>query len=573
MVQDQRWIGRLETVSGFGRTFWLASKTVTQHTDRAAASPGRLGSSRTVDATESVAVGNYPFVTSIGSARATCVAYVSMLLVATFALSLDAADPAVAPTHERSLDATDVGRIREAYHLTDVLKDRLWPGFDLRKIPIAVNNNNRQELLVGHPAPPPEFRVFEGHAIDGQPVLIRDGFTHYGPRGGGWTKQIAGRECVYVSVLQAHQTTEVHLLLLLHEGFHVFQDKLRNPADGRHVELSEDNADQKAAIALESHILRAALDDANEEGVPQLAKMFVAFRNDWFGDLSEDVVRTVLEQEFKEGTATYAEVRTLQLLAEMGGVEPVGGNDDPHYDGFSDARRLYRERLDLIVPPEGLLVPPLHAYYNIGMAQCLLLDRVRPAWKTEMREKGATPFSLLSRQFPLDREESARLTAAAKQRFGYSALLAEQTKHVAEQLATIRSYLDAPGRRYRVHYSAIPGAFRWDPKGPVFRVPCSLLEGSNEDVLIWVGGIPVFEKGKLVFRSKEVPVIFRHDYLEWIDSDPAKDGGDVKVESERFQDGVYHKLRVETDGFVVEVPRAKIEYLRGVFTVYGLPEP
>ena len=85
----------------------------------------------------------------------------------------------------RSLGALDIARIQELHHITDLYGDRIWPGFDTRKIPIAVNNDDQEEMLIGHPRPPKGFHPFKEFEIDGQPVLIMDGITRYGPKGGG----------------------------------------------------------------------------------------------------------------------------------------------------------------------------------------------------------------------------------------------------------------------------------------------------------------------------------------------------------------------------------------------------
>ncbi|UCH92656.1 MAG: hypothetical protein JSV88_20495, partial [Candidatus Aminicenantes bacterium] len=78
---------------------------------------------------------------------------------------------------EKSRWELEILRIKELFRLTDMFGDKIWPGFDTRKIPIAVNYNNRQEVLINHPNPPKEFRVFKGVELEGQPIMIRGGST------------------------------------------------------------------------------------------------------------------------------------------------------------------------------------------------------------------------------------------------------------------------------------------------------------------------------------------------------------------------------------------------------------
>jgi len=494
------------------------------------------------------------------------------------------AQPSPPPTAAggRGLGNRDIHRIRELHHLTDVLGDKLWPGYDTRKIPIAVNNDDRQEILIGHPAPPREFRDFKGHDIDGKPVMIRDGVTRYGPRSGGWAVQLGGEHTAYVSVLQKGQSTESYLSLLLHECFHVYQRRYRQRAEGNVASLPTDDPVYAAMIGLESRILHAALLEDREEKLHELCRMFVAVRHARRKPLAAGVVRKEGEQEYNEGTATYIQARLFQLMAQSGGIKPAVASGDARYKGFASAASQYRMYKARVLPATSRPITFFHSQYQCGMAQCLLLDRVRPKWKEEMRENGRTQFDLLERQFPVTDEEHGALVADAKKRFAYEGLLAGQKKLVGDRVAKIKSLLEAKGRRYRVYHSAIPGRFKWKPRGPVYRVPPALLgdeaeaiviEGSrgrstilNPRVTIWGGGMR-FEKGSLLLESGKVPVVFRPDYLEWTDTDPDPKGKDLKIESRQVVGGVHHELKITTDGFTLSIDRARVERSASVVSI------
>lgn len=102
----------------------------------------------------------------------------------------------------RALGEIEVIRVRELYHLTDVFGNKIWPGFDTREVPIAINNDDKEELLIGHPDPPKEYHPFKDFELDGRPVMIREGVNRYGPKGGGWAVDIGGRQTAYVSTLK-----------------------------------------------------------------------------------------------------------------------------------------------------------------------------------------------------------------------------------------------------------------------------------------------------------------------------------------------------------------------------------
>ena len=130
----------------------------------------------------------------------------------------------------RPLGEIDTIRIRDLHHITDTFGDEIWPGFDTRKIPIAINNDDREELLAGHPDPPKEFRPFRDFELNGRPVMIRDGVSRYGPKGGGWAVELGGKHTAYVGALKDGQDTEGYLSLMLHECFHCFQKDYRQSA-------------------------------------------------------------------------------------------------------------------------------------------------------------------------------------------------------------------------------------------------------------------------------------------------------------------------------------------------------
>ena len=508
----------------------------------------------------------------------------SSLLIAASPSPCQKTEPTPTPAVGRDLGRIDVDRIRELHHLTDVLGDELWPGFDTRRIPVAVNNDDRQELLIGHPSPPKEFEAFRGHEIDGKPVMIRAGVTRYGPRGGGWAVRLGGEHTAYVSVLGKGQSTERYLSLLLHECFHVYQRRYRARGQGRLAPLPTDDPVYAAMIGLESRILHAALGEEQEEKLRELCRMFVAVRHERRKSLSAGIVRNEGAQEYNEGTATYIQARLFQLLAKRGGIKPVVADGDARYKGFVGATARYRTFRARVLPATTRPITFFHSQYQNGMAQCLLLDRVRPKWKEEMRERGRTQFDLFEREFPIEEREHGALRTGAGKRFGHDELLAAQKKLVGDRLAKIKSLLHTEGRRYRVYHSAIRGRFKWKPRGPVYNVPASLLGDEAEaiviehehgtsrildpNVTIWGGGIRRFEKGGLLFESGAVPVLFRPDYLEWIDTDPDAEGKDFEIRSKRVVDGVHHELKITTDGFTLSVDRARVEKSDDVVTVH-----
>ena len=347
-------------------------------------------------------------------------------------------------------------------------------------------------------------------------------------------------------------------------------------------------------IGLESRILKAAVEELSSEKVRDLARMFVAVRRERRKPMPQNLVLLEGEEEYNEGTATYSQARMYQLMAEKGGLTPLDKDKDPQHHGFPNAKTDYERMISEILPLKGLPITFFHSKYNHGMAQCLLLDRVRPRWKEEMREKGMAQFTLIEKEFPLEANTQQVLLAEASKRFDYESLLADQKKLVGERLELVRRYIDAPGRRYRMYHGAIREGLNFKPVGPVYHVPESLekeladkrkeqagsavnaagvlIQKSQFRRTVWAGGIRRFEKGSLVFESQDTPVIFGQEFLEWIDLDPAQDNSDLKIESESEQDGVYVGVKISTDGFRLEAKQARVEWSRDEVRIYPIPE-
>jgi len=494
------------------------------------------------------------------------------------------------PVPEQHTDATissiDVDRVRLLYDLCDRYADSLWPGFDIRKMPIAINCNDKQELLIGHPSPPAEFRPYTDDTIPGQTMLIRDGCTRYGPRSGGWSITLGGVETAYVGIVKEPLITDRWIPLLLHECFHVFQDGFRKRADSNWVELPELDADYSALLGLEGRLLYAALTDTTAD-MRRLASMFVAVREERRRLHSPDMAWTEGEAEFSEGTAEYVDTRLQELLVRDSTFRNELPHEDPLFQCFDSTWLQVDMARHMIQPLSGHIMTYMQAQYHQGMAECFLLDRFRPGWKSELSKPDVTQFSLLQEAMALDEAAKPALVADARAAFNFDSIATAQKQLVDEQRAKLCGVLEQPGCRYRIYHSSLPGRFKWKPRGPVEIIPSDLMESidtrhplptfgmdddlrSNRGPSLWMGGFERFEKNDLVFESQEQPVLFRLAYFEWIDPEPAADGSDCVIEG-TTDDGVHYRdLKMTTDGFVLTVKQARVEHADGVVAI--IPE-
>jgi len=484
----------------------------------------------------------------------------------------------------REIGTLDIRRVEELYTIMDQIGDSIWPGFDLRSIPIAINNHDREELLIAHPEPSAVYEPCNIYPIPGQKVFIRDGCTRYGPESGGWALDIEGVRSAYVGIGDDYGSTEEYLSLLLHECFHVYQPRFRSRTEGALGELPELNPEYSALLGLECRIIQAALQTEDDGGAEGLARMFVAVRERRRRDLPEEVIRREDEEEFNEGTATYIQAKLFQILSRNKEWRSVIAGEDPLYSGFREAEKHYREYIESIFPPGRFRFTFFHSEYQTGMALCLLLDRFSSDWKSDLSGSGSAQYHVLKRRFPVREDEKAELLNQARERFGYEDILGMQSELVEERVSLLKGYLEKPGRRFRIYRGSLTGGFRWKPAGPVYRVPSSILKeieeklnlsgrypgetGYGGSATVWTGGISILEWGEVTFESKDVPVIYSNHFIEWIDPEPAEDERDVVIESSGREGGVYYDLVLITDGFRATVPAARIERCDSLVVVF-----
>ena len=473
--------------------------------------------------------------------------------------------------------------IKELFRLTDRYGDKIWPGFDMRKIPIGINYEYRQEVLINHPKPPAEFREFKDADLCGLPVMIRDGCTMYASVGGAI--RINGMRTSYAQVPGKEISTEKHLLTLLHEGFHVFQYMNWGKPEGLLTPSPIYDIQNSAGVALENTILYTALQEKSQKNLTELAKMLVAVRSQRQENFPEAVRREEDHGIFAEGTALYSEARLMQLLYLEGNQTKDGATL------FADTGKSYRNYLDGILPPKDKIITLGHERYQNGMAQAFLLDRLRPGWKKEMAPKGTTQFTLLKQQFPLEEKEKARLISAAKKKFAFEKILAMQESLINERLALIRDIVETPGRRYRIYFYEVPLRLKWKFRFPVYELPGQNVTEAQQKLLVSPGETfnaeqteaLVMPKGLerleaetgFLFQGRETPLvqwIGMINFLEWIDDTPAADKSDMKIQADKQEEDVYTNLLLETDGFTLRISRARIAWSDKIVEIHPLPK-
>ena len=293
----------------------------------------------------------------------------------------------------------------------------LWPGFEPGTTPVEFFDGT-STYLFNHPSPPEGFRPVPGqkdvYVFPGQHETVR---ANTGTLVNGVPTATADI---------SHTTASVDELaaLLLHETFHVFQGKRYPKWGGNEVDLFTYPVDDAALLAqrrLESLALVRALAAKNNEGAACWASRALAVRAARFAALPATAGAYERGVELREGLAQYVQFKSIAKPAALTAED------------FPPDQAQVRQRA-----------------YATGQAFALLLDRLDPAWKSQLEGEQASLDGVLSaRLHAMTVRAGCDFTAAESQ-----AAQARAQSDVTELAATLvrrkQEFLAAPGVRLEI---------------------------------------------------------------------------------------------------------------------------
>jgi hypothetical protein len=260
---------------------------------------------------------------------------------------------------------------RSVANESGVLEEAVWPDYRFGELTLLYLVPAHGMLLVRWPTDPPAGML----ALAGQPRAW-------------WmdTRQVAwpgGVPMAYVNVVASYTRSEV-VALALHEAFHAFQAAQRR--EGRRFGRGENalltarypvfDTENEAAFAVESGLLRRAVEAADLADARRLASEFVALRRQRQAGLDADLADYERRAEFNEGLAQYAMLRGLEVLGRRSAELRAEA---------ADARHQESSVLDSTLAIGSRSVR--RRFYATGSYLGLLLDRiVGPEWKHRVHE-------------------------------------------------------------------------------------------------------------------------------------------------------------------------------------------
>ncbi len=273
---------------------------------------------------------------------------------ATFAVALCICSPTVS-AQEILQDGPASFAVAVAQTVDSLAGEEIWPGFDARRVPLAVYDGINTYLF-RHPTPPDGFVM-----LDSGGVFVYAG-RHEAMRANTHTMLGDISTATVLSVRGSERDARALGGVAIHEAFHVFQKQRYPDWSANEVDLMVYPVEDEGLLALrrmETEAIRRAF--ANDEGGSRAAcwvNTALRWRTARYLRLAAPFVDYERGIALIEGMARYVQNRSL-------------GSGPPE------------------VPRNGFAPADIRArQYVVGQAMAVLLDRFSPGWIDGLRGDG-----------------------------------------------------------------------------------------------------------------------------------------------------------------------------------------
>jgi hypothetical protein len=294
----------------------------------------------------------------------------------------------------REIDRT---RLAEAFRLSDQLGDSLWTGWS--KAPFAVLLvTPDKEFLIRHPQPSKDFTLIGHDTKLKSDVYYRDrkfatNLLATFPAVGGVSTIVIGQ-----AENTDSKTSTPWVITLMHEHFHQLQDSQPNFfQDTQALNLSRgdqtgmwminypfpyDSPPISSQFAIMVRLLVEAIETKPQAAFNSKLSEYLAAREKLRQSLSADDYKYLSFQLWKEGIARYTEDRVARWAATRYQPTPEF-RKLPDFITFSTAADQVRAGIVRELSTLKLEDYKRVAFYPIGAAEGLLLDRSNPEWRNQ----------------------------------------------------------------------------------------------------------------------------------------------------------------------------------------------
>jgi hypothetical protein len=290
----------------------------------------------------------------------------------------------------KPLSAADSVRIAEFYRLASQIDDKIWPGWSKTPAPLLLVTSEA-EYLTHFPSPTKDFQK---QAADeyARPRQFSPNMQATFPAFGFPPVIVIGEPANTQS-----KTSTPWLFVVMHEHFHQLQ--WAQPGYLKAIEdLGLDRGDKTgmwmlnypfpyeepetaASFAHLRDTLLAALNEVDQQKFAPLAKAYLKERKQFFAQFLPGDRKYFSFQLWQEGVARYTQIKAAEAAADYQPTEAFAAL--PDYTPFSAYALTTRARTLDELKHIDLTQAKREVVYSLGAAECLLLDRLNPNWKTE----------------------------------------------------------------------------------------------------------------------------------------------------------------------------------------------
>jgi hypothetical protein len=373
---------------------------------------------------------------------------------------------------ELKIDPLLLVSLNECRNITRGLGKEIYPGWDFEKTPILLYRPKVQELLINFPHLPKGFSEYEGfNPLKDVTIYVRNDTTFLDMDDQNTTIEIEGISVLVVADPFSRMRNQIRgillsrskeftiqwledwnfiqspydeLLLILHEAFHVYQNRMAPEKNANEMIVSQYpllDPVNNALYVLEGEILRDALISNDPRAKLEKIKEFVAVRSFRHSRLDSSWVEYENLNEYAEGTARYVEYK---FMTSGDKLEPT--REMYYHHGFNGYQsvllRQFKDRLEDMVRIVSVSDdrfgnkfssgPLRFKLYELGACEALLLDELVPVWKEKIFTEGVYLGDMLEQSVALSSDELVRYLGQAKSEYNYNGAYEDKLKFEKE---------------------------------------------------------------------------------------------------------------------------------------------
>jgi hypothetical protein len=464
----------------------------------------------------------------------------------------------------------ELKRLDELWNVLDQCAEGIWPGWHgYADVPFLFTYENGVRMLVGHPDPPPQFSLVTGVEVRGKKVYLDT--TNEVPvelvwptNGGGGPRTFGKYQGNHVTTVWIALTcnrsagrqeelgnpnvaSENEILTYVHELFHVFQDSIYE-GHGENLNYTPD-VNYATYSQIEGEALERAFLAKDDRAAVEHLKDFVVARRLKHASMARIEQIQELDEDFAEGTATYAEYSTLQQVAKRYKPKMAAGGD-PYFHAFKNVDYLLSLRLQQLDFSKASTAETRWKCYSYGCFQALLLNRLVKGWRETITKDKRSMYDVLTDFLGMDEREEQEKTRGLNSSYGYDSLLVKHSRVIEARDRAFADYYAQKGKVFVVSFKPT-GEYPMPTPGP---------EPGSQGLRM--GLRTVYPKGVKEIAIKEASVRGNGKplltdqiyYVRYVDTENQS----YSIDFSQNEGDVYFDAVVRTGGFTLSAPKIRV---------------